>query len=96
MRKPLFRSFGRDGFIFIDLLLMDCRMPDLDGCQCTRKIRELANENALPIIAVTACVLKADRDRCLDSGMDDYLMKPFTLEQMHEKLNIWLHKREPN
>jgi two-component system, sensor histidine kinase and response regulator len=81
-----------------DLILMDCRMPDLDGCECTRRIRELANENAtkIPIIAVTACVTQADQERCMNAGMDDYLMKPFTLEQMHEKLRIWLHKRAPN
>jgi CheY-like chemotaxis protein len=81
-----------------DLILMDCRMPEVDGCECTAKIREMANENAkkIPIIAVTACVMPADQERCLNAGMDDYLIKPFTLEQMHEKLRIWLLKREPN
>jgi CheY-like chemotaxis protein len=81
-----------------DLILMDCRMPDVDGCYCTGKIRALANENAkkIPIIAVTGCVMPGDKERCLNAGMDDYLIKPFTLEQMHEKLRTWLQKRDPN
>jgi CheY-like chemotaxis protein len=75
-----------------DLILMDYRMPDIDGCECTRRIRELANQVAkkIPIIAVTACVLPEDEQHCFDAGMDDYLMKPFTLEQMHEKVSAWL------
>jgi two-component system, sensor histidine kinase len=76
-----------------DLILMDCRMPDISGFECTHKIRELASESAnkVPIIAVTSCVLPEDQGRCLAAGMDDYLMKPFTLEQIREKLSYWLH-----
>ncbi len=81
-----------------DLILMDMRMPEVDGLICTRKIRELANDNAkkIPIIAVTANVQQGDREACLAGGMDDYLSKPFTLEEMHDKLCFWLHKRSPN
>lgn len=81
-----------------DLILMDVRMPETDGLMCTGRIRQLTNENArkIPIIAVTANVMPDDKAKCLSAGMDDYLPKPFTLEEMHEKLCLWLHKREPN
>jgi CheY-like chemotaxis protein len=79
-----------------ELILMDVRMPDVDGCTCTRKIRELSSENVrnIPIIAVTSCVLPVDHERCLAAGMDDYLTKPFTIEQMYEKLCTWLDRRD--
>jgi CheY-like chemotaxis protein len=81
-----------------DLILMDVRMPEVDGLICTRRSRQLANDNArkIPIIAVTANVMPGDKETCLSEGMDDYLAKPFTLEEMHEKLCYWLHKRTPN
>ncbi len=79
-----------------DIILMDWRMPVTDGLRCTEKIRELQAEQnrRVPIIAVTAHALTGDRERCLEAGMDDYLAKPFTLEQLHEKLNEWLNRTE--
>jgi CheY-like chemotaxis protein len=75
-----------------DLILMDIRMPQVDGLMCTRKIRESAHQNAkqIPIIAITANAMAGDADDCLSAGMHDHLSKPFTLEQMHEKLCYWL------
>jgi CheY-like chemotaxis protein len=77
-----------------DAILMDVVMPQMNGFECTKKIREMEQitDRHIPIIAVTACVMKGDREKCLDAGMDDYLPKPFTLKQFGEKLNQWLSR----
>jgi two-component system sensor histidine kinase/response regulator len=85
-----------------DIILMDWRMPVTDGLKCTLQIRELqeAQGHRIPIIAVTAHALTGDRERCLEAGMDDYLSKPFTLEQLQDKIQEWLKRsaddREPD
>lgn len=81
--------------IHYDIILMDCQMPILDGYSASRKIRELeaeANYNKSPviIIALTANAMKEDRDRCLASGMDDYLSKPVRKEELAKKLLHWI------
>jgi len=77
------------------LILMDCQMPEMDGYQATQKIRSgSAGErfNNIPIIALTANAMKGDREKCLLSGMDDYLSKPLEEDALHKKLINWLHK----
>jgi len=72
----------RDSF---DLILMDCEMPVMDGYEATRRIRAREREEGsghLAIIALTAHALDQDRDRALESGMDDYLSKPFKLDEL--------------
>ena len=74
-----------------DLILMDCQMPELDGYDTTRRIRELEEPNQrTPIIALTAHAMKGDRERCLEAGMDDYISKPYTQEVLAVALNNWL------
>ena len=81
-----------------DLVFMDCQMPVLDGYQATRQIRmieadrdELEQQTSqLPIIALTANALSHDRDKCLESGMSDYLSKPFRKHQLHDILHKWV------
>lgn len=65
------------------LILMDWQLPDMTGLECTSAIRERETRTArhVPIIAVTANALLGDKQRCLESGMDDYLSKPFTMLQ---------------
>ena len=83
----------RNGY---DLILMDCQMPKVDGYEATQQIR--ARERALSskdnlsitIIALTAHALPGDRERCLAIGMDDYLSKPFTVEDLRNTLGKWL------
>ncbi|MBI1388835.1 MAG: response regulator [bacterium] len=75
-----------------DAVLMDCQMPVMDGYEATRMIRndeEISGKERTPIIAVTAHAIKGDRDKCIDAGMDDYVSKPFTLEQLQAKLSEW-------
>ena len=71
-----------------DLVLMDCQMPVMDGFEATRRIREF--DARLPIVAMTADAMPADRDRCLSEGMDDYLAKPVKLNLLSEVLARWL------
>ncbi len=66
-----------------DLIMMDCQMPELDGFEAARKIRESAGPNrAAKIIALTAHSAETERDRCLDAGMDDFLCKPLTRDDL--------------
>ncbi len=80
-----------------DLILMDCQMPVLDGYAATRRWRELETQRAeggrLPIVAMTANAMAGDRQRCLDAGMDDYLAKPVSREQLESCLHRWLPDR---
>jgi PAS domain S-box-containing protein len=70
-----------------DVILMDCQMPEMDGFEATRCIREqVPAGDRVPIIALTAHALVEDRQRCLDAGMDDYLSKPFSLDAMRAVL----------
>jgi signal transduction histidine kinase/ABC-type amino acid transport substrate-binding protein/BarA-like signal transduction histidine kinase len=65
-----------------DAVLMDVQMPVMDGMQATQAIRGIEQFRALPIIAMTASVMRGDRDRCLEAGMNDYISKPISVEQM--------------
>ncbi len=74
-----------------DLVLMDCQMPEMDGYQATRQIREQESSGRrVPILAMTANAMQGDRERCLECGMDDYLAKPITLEGLKNALRRWL------
>jgi len=78
-----------------DLILMDCQMPVMDGFEATAKIRQKELEHGTakqPIIALTANAIVGDREMCIAKGMDDYLSKPFGIEQLHELLSRWLLK----
>jgi CheY-like chemotaxis protein len=89
---------GREALIALagnrfDLILMDCQMPEMDGFEATRAIRQREEQSAarrVPIVALTANALEGDREQCISVGMDDYLTKPFKQEQLREVLDRWL------
>jgi len=72
-----------------DLILMDVQLPDMDGYEVTAAIRghESGRERGIPILAMTACAMKGDRERCLAAGMDDYLAKPIRPRQLLEAIH---------
>lgn len=72
-----------------DLVLMDCQMPVMDGYETTRRIRANEAWKGLPIIAVTANVMQGDRDNCLASGMNDYITKPYSRDQLQSIIDRW-------
>jgi signal transduction histidine kinase/CheY-like chemotaxis protein len=71
-------------------ILMDCRLPNLDGYEATQRIRLLPNGIHVPIIALTANALQGDRERCMAAGMDDYLSKPLRRTELQRALQRWL------
>ena len=72
-----------------DLVLMDCRMPGMDGFEATANLRALRSAKELPIVALTAYALPADRAQCLAAGMNDYLSKPFKLDELSAIIQRW-------
>ncbi len=76
----------------LDLILMDCQMPVMDGFTASREIRELEKQSGrhIPIIALTANAFKEDKEACLAAGMDDFLSKPFKKKQLLDVMEQWL------
>ena len=81
-----------------DLVLMDCHMPEMDGFAAATEIRLREQQDGdirhVPVIALTANVQKGVQERCRVAGMDDYLSKPFTRDQLLRHLRRWLDNRE--
>ncbi|PSW58203.1 ATP-binding protein [Photobacterium leiognathi] len=70
-----------------DIVLMDCRMPVMDGYTATKELRK--NSYDKPIIALTAGTTSAERDACINAGMNDILCKPYLASELHDILTIW-------
>jgi two-component system, sensor histidine kinase and response regulator len=94
--KAALEALERDSY---DVVLMDCHMPEMDGFEATASFRQWERTHGArrrtPIIALTANALPGDRERCLEAGMDDYMSKPFTQQQLAEKLRHWLFQASP-
>jgi CheY-like chemotaxis protein len=98
-RMSLKHEFARNGkeAIFMArttdyaLILMDIRMPELDGYRATKAIRASASRGRfVPIVAVTAQVMDGDLEKCIWAGMNDYLPKPYTSEDLQNVVSRWL------
>jgi two-component system, cell cycle response regulator DivK len=75
-----------------DLILMDINMPDMDGYTLTAHIRALPNLGVVPIIALTANVMKGDRERSIEAGCDGYIQKPVDIDTLTQQLERFLKR----
>lgn len=77
-----------------DLILMDVQMPELDGFEATKIIREMADKRkaSIPIIATTAFAMKGDKDKCLKAGMNGYVPKPLEREELYRVVEYWTNR----
>ncbi|MFY9622037.1 MAG: HAMP domain-containing protein [Pyrinomonadaceae bacterium] len=78
----------------IEAVLMDIMMPEMDGYEAISEIRKMENFKSLPIIALTAKAMKADRDHCLEVGASDYISKPLDIDQLFSLLRVWLSRKD--
>ncbi|MGG3506034.1 response regulator [Paenibacillus lautus] len=74
-----------------DLVLMDMMMPEMDGYEAMRRLREMPEFEKLPIIALTAKAMKEDRAKCIEAGASDYMKKPIQTEQLLSLMRVWLY-----
>ncbi len=75
-----------------NLIMMDIMMPEMDGLEAARRIRENPQTRTIPIIAVTALSSRKDKKKCFDSGCDDYLSKPFTASKLSSSITKLLEQ----
>jgi len=78
-----------------DAVLMDVRLPGIDGMETTRRIRRRAENRSLPIIALTAHAREADREACFDAGTNDFLAKPIKQAELSACLQNWIGRKQP-
>jgi CheY-like chemotaxis protein len=78
----------------IEAVLMDIMMPEMDGYEALIAIRQMEEFKQLPIIALTAKAMKADRDHCLEVGASDYISKPLDIDQLLSLLRVWLYRQD--
>ena len=96
--EVLYAENGRDGLecldanADVDLVLMDIMMPELDGYETTRAIREDDAFKQLPIISLTAKAMKGDREKAIAAGASDYITKPVDTDQLLSLMRVWLYK----
>ncbi|HUR56336.1 MAG TPA: response regulator, partial [Opitutaceae bacterium] len=76
----------------LSLVLMDIMMPEMDGYETMREIRQAQQFRSLPILALTAKAMKGDREKCLDAGASDYIAKPVNTDQLLSLMRVWLYR----
>ncbi|MHC4453439.1 MAG: response regulator [Planctomycetota bacterium] len=96
VKKLLKEALERSDY---DLLLLDCHMPEMDGYEATRYIRDensLVRNRRIPIIAMTANAMKGDREKCLETGMDGYVSKPINVNLLSDAISRNLCNQKSN
>jgi len=78
-----------------DLILLDVQLPDIDGWAVARHLRQYVRDKQLAIVAITASVSPDDRQRCFDSGMDDFVMKPFKISTLKDVILKYARNAKP-
>jgi len=76
----------------VAMILMDIMMPEMDGYETMKKIRELAQFRKLPIIALTAKAMKGDKGKCIEAGANDYVPKPVDTDKLLSLMRVWLYR----
>ena len=76
-----------------DLILMDINMPDMDGYTLTAKIKSLPGFERVPILAVTANVMRGDKEKTLEAGCDGYIQKPIDIDQLTREIERFITRR---
>ena len=75
----------------IGIVLMDMMMPEMDGYETIKRIRQTPQYRNLPILAVTAKTMMGDREKCIKAGASDYISKPVDIDQLVSLLRVWLY-----
>lgn len=96
--KITFAENGREGLELLekdsdfDLVLMDIMMPEMDGYEAIQRLRAIPKFKNLPVIALTAKAMKEDREKCMDVGASDYIVKPVDSDQLISLMRVWLYQ----
>lgn len=94
--RVVYADNGREGLALLGeqpevrAVLMDITMPEMDGYDVIRRIRQQPARESLPLIALTAKALRADREQCLQAGASDYVAEPVNVEHLRSTLRVWL------
>lgn len=96
--EVIFAENGRDGIQMLqnhpdtDLILMDIMMPEMDGYEAMRRIRQISEFQKLPIIAITSKAMEKDREECINAGASDYISKPIDICRLLSIMQVWLYQ----